>query len=135
MDNKIIAQQLKNLILKDVEIAMAIRSRKKGKIKIFLRNNTCQKITYQAVEINTRTLNLDDWDGIELPDKVYRRFCLLLCDMVGELEFSLEYGHLICEWEFTQLSDPTEWEEHFILSFEKETHFSHKPTSNAVRTS
>lgn len=124
MKNKDIAEQLKKEILGNKEVEMSIRATAVGDIKVFLRNNECQKLIYKAVEIDSVSFENDTWDGIELPANVYRRFCILLCDMVAELQDNLDYGHLICQWEFKNEEGTDEWDNYCKLRFDRETHFA-----------
>lgn len=127
MNNKNLqlAEDIKKRLLSNKEIEMCIRGQATGSISIFVRKFKCQKINYLAVELDSRTFNSDndDWDGIELPSNVYKRFCMLLADMISDIQSDIEYGHLNCSWEFVNDKGSGEWEEHTKVLFTKEHHF------------
>ena len=129
-NNIAIASEIKQELLSHKELEMSIRSSARGSFEVFIRDFHCQKIKFQMLEIDSKSYDHftdddNDDDEIELPSQVYRRFCLLLSELIKELAYPLEYGHLICSWEFEESEDGEDWKDYCKAVFIKEHHLKH----------
>lgn len=121
MCNKSIALEVKNQLINNVEFRNVIRSQSNGEFLVYIRHSEVQKFRFNAITLDSEHYHDEFYmdDEIELPDNVYRRFCILIGEMVKEMHYQMEYGNLICKWEFTQDQEGN-WKDIFRLSFEKE---------------
>lgn len=121
MSNKSIALEVKNQLMHNVEFANVIRSTAKGEFLVFIRSREVQKFRFNAITLDSVNFKDDDYNDeeIELPKIVYRRFCMLLGEMINQMHYQMEYGNLVCSWEFAPDQDGN-WKDVFRLKFEKE---------------
>lgn len=114
-----IASQIKGAFL-NKEVEMSIRSKQKGTIKFFIKNNNCQKIFYEQFKMNASTL--EDIDLVDIPSNVFRRFALLVYSAVSDIQSDLNYTTIIIEWNFDVEND---FHEEVSISVSKEIHMSY----------